>query len=700
LEVHVRRAKVEDEILGYNVSKAFFPTKTLLVPVQVTSVNDAPELDIVMETQAVTEDVDKPVILSEMFVSDPDAGDHLLSFTFEQMEGHEWNLLYMCDLLGVDIYDPWVYTLDAEGCLTRGVARLQFNATVEMFNSMQRGLGRLRFLPARNWHGAVWLRITVDDLGSGLGAEVREVIQRSLHLIVEPTPDAPRLDFLCGAALPLTTYGRACLEVRGCFELQAGDDTGDEETSMWLSATASDPGVSISLGESASVRIRGEGSPSVQIDGLSHAVRDALHSLIVRPPGNLFAPGEADTFAFEVSVTVLALGQTFNEPLPRSLDYYPRDNLTFPVLVRRVNRAPNIFVDEPSFSSSQLYPTVGMQGLYIGDVDAHESDMMEVSLEVDSDSGGGVVSFVGVQDTHITMQMPMATLNRELQGLQFVFQDANWFGVTGVTLSVSDLGNRGWAVESYHDMYHPETQPQVLTLRDGTVSFFLELDEARQYYSLYSGDFTFEVYCKLLSPGPTSPLMGTTPAPPTEEDTESNTLFNNHPLPKLAADPDTNGTNSTVDVGPQDESSEPLCVLTVDAGGHPVVRVRTDSGYDVGGTSDTELAVNEWHHLAVVVRRFTQVASPGARKDSTIGEVALYIDGALDAAWPLGRGQAHLGPVAGSVLAMAGSPGRRRLRHLALTGAPLGEAFAPWRIRSVRRPPRARGRRSRRHGRG
>jgi len=65
----------------------------------------------------------------------------------------------------------------------------------------------------------------------------------------------------------------------------------------------------------------------------------------------------------------------------------------------------------------------------------------------DLEADVGMVSFGGQQGMRLQQQMNLQDLNEALQNLTFVFNDVKWFGVTGVSLWVSDLGNHGWRVD-------------------------------------------------------------------------------------------------------------------------------------------------------------------------------------------------------------------------------------------------------------
>ena len=124
------------------------------------------------------------------------------------------------------------------------------------------------------------------------------------------------------------------------------------------------------------------------------------------------APDDPDAFEFNVSITAFAIGERFNEPLPldpgllqtRPNLYrgrpYPSDSIDFPVVVRRVNRAPMIFMDVDHFSVTQLQDDVNLYGVTIADPDGRMHDEVDVEVSVESDSGGGVVAFAGTQGRH------------------------------------------------------------------------------------------------------------------------------------------------------------------------------------------------------------------------------------------------------------------------------------------------------------
>jgi len=237
-----------------------------------------------------------------------------------------------------------------------------------------------------------------------------------------------------------------------------------------------------------------------------------------------------------------------------------------------------------------------------------------------------------------------------------------WFGVTGFTVRVSDTGNRGWVVEQYEDMYHGDTHPQVLSLRSGSLNFVPE--DVQRYHRLYSGDFTWEAYCKRLSPE--HPPRPSTPHPhstrsseaPLPEGMSSNTVFQNAP----------EGNSSDAN------SSGALVALTINEDGFPVLAFNSNEHHRVGGQGRTKLKVGAWYHLAVVVRRSSHVAQgradEGISYDAILGEVALYVDGELDTAWSLDSGRAHYGgsPQKG-VLVMAGGGSNKKQSGMSFSRA-------------------------------
>eukprot|EP00930_Biecheleria_cincta_P038907 TRINITY_DN26756_c0_g3_i1.p1 TRINITY_DN26756_c0_g3~~TRINITY_DN26756_c0_g3_i1.p1 ORF type:complete len:2437 (+),score=322.57 TRINITY_DN26756_c0_g3_i1:864-7313(+) len=720
LEVDVARSTVEDEVTG--VKSAALSSQRVFIDVQVDAVNDAPQLEVTLDSYTIQEDVQEPVLLSPMFVSDIDAGNHTLSFTFDLVLGHEWNLLHMCELMNVAIEDPWEHRLDETGCLREGVGRLQINSTVENFNSMQRGPGRLRFIPAKDWHGVAMINITVDDRGSGLGEHVRQVITRSLHIIVEPVADKPKLLLHCSNALPFVSYGHTCLEVKECLGLNATADAHDEAISFWLSIQASHPGVSISLENTGQVQVWREGTASIQLWGLYEKVQLALRALIFRPPPYAFANADdPDEFQFDVDITAYALGQMFNEPLPlqpgllgtyptphhsdlgcagaaanhcsrtphHAGKSYPSDLLSFPVVFRRVNRAPELLVDVPYFTATQLQPDVHLRGVTISDPDARIDDELEVRLSVDQNSGGGALAFSGLRGKTVSKRMTLRELNEDLQDLRFIFQDAQWFGVAGVVVEVSDLGNRGWSVDSYGDMYHQDVHPQVLALDGGSVSLFPK--HAKHYQRLFAEDFTWEIYCKRL-PGKEQvpPAIGTTPPPQVRpfdlDDSEQGSLFRNLPLPAEANEHWDSSMNDTDNLRNTQPREPAMVSLRVGKDGFATVLIVAGTGERIGGTSNAHFEIGQWYHIGLVVRRGSRdadVAPPDADSDTTAGEVALYVDGRLDTAWPWHAPKQNVGPVRRSVLELEAAAGsglvlsRARLWHRHLEAGDLGQCGEP-----------------------
>ena len=121
------------------------------------------------------------------------------------------------------------------------------------------------------------------------------------------------------------------------------------------------------------------------------------------------APDDPDVFEFNVSIQAFAIGERFNEPLPLDPGLiharpglhhgkpYPSDSIDFPVVIRRVNRAPLIFVDVDHYSATQMQDDVNLYGVSVIDPDARAQDEFEVVISVESDSGGGAVAFAGTQ---------------------------------------------------------------------------------------------------------------------------------------------------------------------------------------------------------------------------------------------------------------------------------------------------------------
>lgn len=674
LSLVLQRVDIADAIANRLALPGIFrlPPTVLLIDVDVEGVNDAPELDVDMTHQTLREDPSEPVFLSAIFVSDLDAGDNVLEFTFEFDLGSEWNSLFMCELQSVELLDPWETALDENGCLTKGAHRIQFRATPEIFNSLQRGPGRLQFMPARDWNGGVVVNVTADDLGSGLGEEQRLVAFRQLYIVVTPAVDKPIMSFVCPQALPFISYGHTCLEVRNCLELSAGVDEGEEDTTMWVNIEASDPGISISIDHAASVRVENEGMPSLRIWGLYRNIKTIMRALIIRPPAHIFAlPSDPDSFTYGIVVTVVALGLRFDEPLPEDLGGFPQDDASFSVEFRRVNARPLIFLNVDHFAATQLDVAVPMPGLSIMDPDAGQRDYFEVTLEVNADAVGGAFVFAGLERTFLKLRMSLERLNDELENLQFVFKDNVWTGVTDVKVTVSDMGNRGWTMERYDDMYHRETKPKVLTLRGAAVSFVPEA--TRRYFSLFSGDFTMEFFVKRVGSLPgVETTSFTTPAPPRLGERD------------MGEDMLRNWAHEAVP-----DAERPRFAIAVDGEGRVQVLLHSDAGHEVGGKSNSTLEVGTWRHVAVVVRRMSRIAAPEMRRDTTAGEVVLYLDGHLEVVWELSAEHAFYGPATGSFLVVAGSRqgdaeglslSRARLWSRALLPGELGRCEEPARI--------------------
>lgn len=711
LQVSARRAEVAVEAIhgGEGGSIDGPPTAEMTVLLNVSAVNNVPEIRVDQEFYSVAEDAMEHLVLSPFFVTDVDAGDWFLTFRFEIMAaGSVAGELYMCGLLGVTVEEPARYTGD---CLPPGIRAFSFSTSTSQFNALQLGAGRLRFRPAPDWSGALLINATVDDLGGAGGLNVSQTAWRSVHIAVEPSVDAPFLTFRCADALPLKSYGRAGLEVRNCLELSLGADAGDEGSTMWLSITSSDPGVAISTEDSAPVSIRREGTASIEIFGLSVHVREMVKALRFRPPPYLFAsPEAADMLNVEVAVTARSLGQLFGGFFPEDLSAYPGDSVSFSVAFLRLNRAPLIFTAASHFSASQLEAEVAMPGISVADGDMLADDVVEVSFEVASSFGGGALVFNETEGVSITKQMPLHALNDALRDLRFIFQDSSWFGVTSMTMRVSDLGNRGCTVPGYEEKFHRDTLPQVLALRGAALSF-TPLDSL-QYHALFSGDFTWEVYVKRL---------------PNGSGVAEDVAFQNFGLPpsrevvfrfvgtgwcvndmsdriKIGASWKT--TSIRVDQGADSCEAEcaadSLCVgymtqdstkcdtirstdsnaaggiqqsaqnvigaddgltycwgkqksragsrLSISPEGRPLVAMHHEVPGGVagplGGLGRSTLVAGTWYHLAVVFRRTSSRLSGFAVRavDTTRGEVALFVDGALDTAWPMEVPHGHFGP--------------------------------------------------------
>lgn len=632
LEVVARAAMVDDAV-NREGGQTTLRERRLIVDVEVEGVNGPPVIDLSQEVQILKEDAYPPVALSPIYVSDPDTDDNLLSFSLQVVGDGDPGSLYMCELQTGRVDHPSDYELDGHGCLTIGTPLLIFRTTALDFNRMQGGLGRLRFQPSIDWQGSLLVNITVDDLGSGLGVTKSRIAHRPLHLIVEPGRDPARLEFRCRHAEPLVGYGHACVEVRSCLDLSAADAAGAQGITMWATLSSSAPGVGLSFSDMAPVEVRGEGSSTIHIIGLFANVRDTLTSLIVRPPVTSFlSADDPDTFEIIISITVYTIGQLFNNPYPTDLTPFAREYDSFGVVFRRVNRAPNIFVESPAFEISQLTHVVYMHGISLLDPDTRVGDLAEVTLSIDSDCQRCYLRFAGVEGLTIVKRLPIADLNRHLEDLHFVFQDYTWFGVVGVHVEVSDLGNRGWTLATYDDFYHRDTSPQVLALRGASLR--LVPANARQYHQLFAKDFTIELYVKRHdSPG------------------QEHDVFQNFQTAAFDSNPSASVMNASDD--------EPACSLTLDADGRPVVTLTSEAGV-IGGPGEKSLELGVWHHLAVVVRRDSNVATEGAR--SYHGEVALYVDGELDTAWFLGTRRLTFGPLTvgdpaapgGAVLSLAG----------------------------------------------
>ncbi|CAK9082964.1 unnamed protein product [Durusdinium trenchii] len=437
------------EILGRStgISSRGVP-QSILVEIEVAGVNDGPSLEVFLDSYRLQEDAEEYLVLGPMFVTDIDADQNEMSFKFELIAGHEWNTPTWLCLDVLKAANNW-------RCFLIGTSAIHFNTTVENFNSLQSGPGRLRFRAARDWHGSAVINVSVDDRGSGHGEEFHLSANRSLYIMVEPKVDRPRLSVLCPEQIPFVTYGRNCLEVKDCFALNASLDGTDVGLSFWLVIQADDERVNINLEDRAPVQVWQEGTAELHMAGLYHNIQEALRALVFRPPGQLFEDAyDAHTFEFNVTVTAIALGERFNEPWPitpgpgmrHDARAFPSDQVDFSVVVRRMNRPPLLFIDRPAFSVTQLQADVILYGVTVADPDIRSDDLLELVVSAEED-GPGDLAFAGLRGKRLQRRMRLEELNQALQELTFIFDNANWFGVTGVSLWVSDLGNHGWRVD-------------------------------------------------------------------------------------------------------------------------------------------------------------------------------------------------------------------------------------------------------------
>eukprot|EP00928_Gymnodinium_smaydae_P023470 TRINITY_DN19360_c0_g2_i2.p1 TRINITY_DN19360_c0_g2~~TRINITY_DN19360_c0_g2_i2.p1 ORF type:complete len:3287 (+),score=657.11 TRINITY_DN19360_c0_g2_i2:538-9861(+) len=705
LEVIARRLRVEDEAI-HGFASPTLHERRMVIPINVTAVNDAPRLHVEQDVQWLLEDAPSPVPLSPLFLSDVDAFDMpmLINVTLSNSTVGE---LRMCGLTSVTVDFPDRHVGD---CLPDGLWHFHFRTTVSNFNALQWSSGRLHFLPAPNWHGALMVNVTVDDLGSGLGIAERKLSSRTIHLVVEPVLDPPSLRFTCSGAEPLTSYGHACLEVKDCFELSQAADEGTAAASLWMTISSSDPALSVSLGEAEAVRLIRDGYSSMEAYGLAEEVKASLGALHLRPPPYLFAtPTSADQYDSTVNVTVRAIGQRFGEdpPSPEELLAFPASTVSFRVVFKRINRAPLIFVDTAHVSATQRHKDVAIPGISVSDPDMIPEEPMEVTFEVDADERGGYAGalvFNGSESVKLVRRLPLAALRQELMSLRFLFRDDKWFGVTGVTMTISDLGNRGVTLPEYDDYHHRETRPRVLALHGAQVTFVPK--DGLAYHTLMARDFTWELYLKRLPGGnetdvatafqnldkvetdrarfrwvgqgwclnakgeriklagakwTTTSIRMDYGADLCEKICDADDLCIGYMTQDLQCDViRSTDSNAYSGIHRRDadlrtncwvkQDNRPQSSLTIDAEGRPIVSLISEVpgglSRDVGGIGRAHLALGQWYHLAVVVRRNVPGGETlrGRRSDSTAGDVLLFVDGLLDSSWPLHAPGVHFGP--------------------------------------------------------
>eukprot|EP00913_Durusdinium_trenchii_P028270 g26499.t1 len=95
---------------------------------------------------------------------------------------------------------------------------------------------------------------------------------------------------------------------------------------------------------------------------------------------------------------------------------------------------------------THLTQDVILYGVTVADPDIRSDDLLELVVSAEED-GPGDLAFAGLRGKRLQRRMRLEELNQALQELTFIFDNANWFGVTGVSLWVSDLGNHGWRVD-------------------------------------------------------------------------------------------------------------------------------------------------------------------------------------------------------------------------------------------------------------
>eukprot|EP00971_Amphidinium_carterae_P319050 6341874-Amphidinium_carterae.1 len=171
----------------------------------------------------------------------------------------------MCRVDTVEIVEPADYVVDAECVITRA-HKVVFKGKVQDLNTLFGGpTSQLTFAPDMHWHGVVALNITVDDLGSGQGAEYAEMAWQPLYVIVEPEADAPRIDFRC--ARPLVASNSTKLDAFNCIDIQPDADATSQDPFLVVLIEASEPETTLNVGHVAPVRVRDDGNSSLHISG-------------------------------------------------------------------------------------------------------------------------------------------------------------------------------------------------------------------------------------------------------------------------------------------------------------------------------------------------------------------------------------------------------------------------------------------------
>mmetsp|Transcript_54156 Transcript_54156/g.128937 ORF Transcript_54156/g.128937 Transcript_54156/m.128937 type:complete len:994 (-) Transcript_54156:152-3133(-) len=522
LEVKVRERSLRDVALGIDNP---LQSQTFMLDVLVDGVNDAPVIHLSQELQVVEEDAG-PLTLESIFLTDIDAREDPLDLGIEVVEGAMGGGLQMCHIDTVLVQEPQNYRVDTP-CAVERAQKMVLRGTVYDLNLLFGGpRSQLTFAPDQDWHGAVALNVSVNDLGSGLGTEKAQMTWRMLYIMVEPTADTPELGFTCTS--PLVALDTSRLMVRNCIDLSPGADASAQGLFMAVLIEASEEEAHLYIGNLGRVRIRGEGSALIHISGLFKHMREALRELAVELPESLSPElDDPEGRRLSIDVTAVSLGETFDDLDTEDLSEWPNTTMSFPVVFRRDSpvvlpwpeppappeipevlpieepQVRDIIPELPHLAEPPIIlicpPAVdlleGEENVLIGrnisvldtDIPAGTDDgTVEVEAEFSIDTGflhlfplGSpaevAVSVTEVSDTYAKLEASMDGVRQVLEVLTFTPSQDIYHGVVHFHFKLLHLNSSRVVECDVGLVVHPVNTPPVITVDTGAISLPLPL---------------------------------------------------------------------------------------------------------------------------------------------------------------------------------------------------------------------------------